>query len=54
MNWNPILDFEETVKFTTEWYKNYYDTKEDILDFTENQIGSYVNYASERDAEWTK
>ena len=54
LNWNPILDFEETVKFTTEWYKNYYDTKEDILDFTENQIGSYVNYASERDAEWTK
>lgn len=39
LNWSPILNFEETIKFTIDWYKNY--QKEDAYDICFNQIAEY-------------
>ena len=41
LNWFTPYDFEETVKETVEWYKEYYD-KKDVDSETETQIKRYT------------
>ena len=48
LNWKPILDFEETIEFTSEWYKQYYIDHNKISNLTENQIKTYQELFIER------
>lgn len=41
LNWKPVLNFNKTMAFTAEWYKNY--QKISMLDFSINQIKQYEN-----------
>lgn len=41
LKWKPVLDFNETVKLTIEWYKNYKFA--DIKTLCEEQIRYYTN-----------
>ena len=41
LGWSAIMDFNQTVEFTSEWYKSYYSGKEMEL-FTTNQIKQYT------------
>jgi CDP-glucose 4,6-dehydratase len=41
LNWKPRLNLKETVKFTVDWYKNYFENKS-VQKFTENQIQSFL------------
>jgi CDP-glucose 4,6-dehydratase len=43
LNWEPTLNFEETVDFTVNWYKTFYDKSKDIAQFTLDQIEQYHN-----------
>ena len=53
LNWRPVLQFEETVKMTVEWYKTYYqDINSSMYDFTISQIEDYISLAKCRDIEW--
>ena len=36
LSWQPILNIEDTIKFTTDWYLSY--KTEDIYQLSENQI----------------
>ncbi|WP_413827260.1 CDP-glucose 4,6-dehydratase [Methanobrevibacter sp. UBA313] len=42
LDWSPVLDFKECVKWTIDWYKNYYDNNEDMIKFTDKQIKEYI------------
>ena len=42
LNWLPKYTFEESVKKTVEWYKQYYKDRSSINKFTENQIKTYL------------
>jgi len=42
LNWKPILNFKESMELTFEWYKNYYDNKNDPVKFTDNQIKYFL------------
>ena len=45
LNWQPKLNFEETIKMTVLWYKNYYENKElNVKELTINQIKKYMEY----------
>ena len=46
------MDFIETVDFTIDWYINFYETKENIYDYTIKQIEIYTNKAVEREIAW--
>ena len=47
LNWMPTLTFEETVRFTVDWYKNYYENiYENLFEFTVLQIEEYTNLAT--------
>lgn len=41
LNWTTNLSFKETIKMTTDWYKNFYEKKENNFEFSINQILSY-------------
>jgi len=43
LGWRPVLDFEQTVMMTADWYKNYYqDQNQSMYSFTTGQIESYM------------
>lgn len=54
LDWKATLDFEETIRFTAEWYSKYYADPANMLDFTQGQIAAYVNLAMLRGQRWTK
>lgn len=41
LNWEAIFDIDETISYTTNWYKNFYENKFSIYDYTLSQIESY-------------
>lgn len=41
LGWKPKLNFQETLTFTFDWYKNYYENKEDVIVFTNKQINHF-------------
>ena len=50
LQWQAVLNFEETVKLTTEWYQSYYNDPKNIHDCTISQINEYNTLANLRGA----
>ena len=42
LKWHAVLDFEETVALTADWYKTFYDSPDSILELTNRQITDYA------------
>ena len=50
LEWQPILEFEETVLMTVEWYRHFYqNSSESMYNFTISQIEKYTNLANLHD-----
>jgi CDP-glucose 4,6-dehydratase len=48
LGWRPKYDFDEAVNKTIYWYKTYYTNKQEMMEYTLNQITEYegkFNYA---------
>ena len=41
LNWHALLNFEETVALTADWYRAFYERPDEISSITENQISEY-------------
>ena len=55
INWKPVLEFQETMKFTTKWYKEYYlEKNKNMFDYTVKQINDYTELANSRNMNWIK
>lgn len=58
LDWQATLDFEETIRFTAEWYHRFYRGEGakhgSMLDFSLGQIAAYENMAGLRERPWTK
>lgn len=53
LSWQPTLEFEDTVRMTVEWYKQFYQNETlSMYDTTVNQINEYTNFARQRDIQW--
>ena len=52
LDWKSTLNFDQTVKYTAEWYKNYYNSNKDINFFTEEQIVDFTNIAKTKNICW--
>ena len=53
LEWHSALQFEETVKMTVEWYKEYYQNQDQSMyDFTISQIESYTKAAKLNNIAW--
>jgi CDP-glucose 4,6-dehydratase len=47
LGWKPVLNFDETIDMTIDWYKNY-STHLDMYEFCKNQIEKYMNKMEHR------
>ncbi len=52
LSWSPTLEFEETVKMTSEWYRNYYQGDTDMSVETLDQILEYEHKARRLGINW--
>ncbi len=46
LNWHAVLDFEETVALTADWYRSFYADPSSIQDLTHKQINDYAKKLS--------
>ena len=53
LNWKPSLNYDDLIKFTGEWYYNYYNSSRDMNEFTSKQIIEYTEIAITKKIEWT-
>ncbi|HTJ10969.1 MAG TPA: CDP-glucose 4,6-dehydratase [Dinghuibacter sp.] len=54
LKWYPTLDFEETIVFTTEWFRRYHARKGSIYDLTMEQIEHYIQTAKNKGIAWAE
>lgn len=59
LEWLPTLQFDETVRMTVEWYREYYQANGRVntgsmRGFTIAQIDEYTHLAEERSMSWAK
>jgi len=59
LQWKAVLDLEETVRYTAEWYSAFYskknaNDKKDMYSYTVGQISAYVNAADNRGILWAR
>ena len=52
LKWHTALNFKDTVRMTSEWYRSYYQDQLSILKFTEVQISQYHLTAKSMRLEW--
>jgi CDP-glucose 4,6-dehydratase len=53
LGWKPVLNFEDTVKMTVDWYKHYYQNQNTSMhDYTVSQIKEYTDYAKLKQLPW--
>ena len=53
LEWVPTLDFDDTIRMTVEWYKEYYQgNTESMSAFTKAQIHEYVAMAQKKKISW--
>jgi CDP-glucose 4,6-dehydratase len=55
LDWRPVLSFPETIRLTTEWYRNYYeDCTVTPYDLTSGQLEFYMSKAKAEELLWTR
>ena len=54
LKWQANLDYKDSIKFTGEWYFNFYKKNENLLDITLEQIAEYENIARKKGLKWTE
>jgi len=53
LSWASVLDFETTVQFTAEWYRQYYEGHKDAFEITNEQLSHYQTLAQDAKLQWT-
>jgi CDP-glucose 4,6-dehydratase len=54
LDWQANLEYKNIIKFTSEWYYNFYKNNVDIHSFTLNQISEYEKLAKDKKLSWTE
>ena len=54
LGWHSILSFHQTVRMTTDWYRDYYNEPTTIQDTTFAQIAEYVSTAQNNNLSWAQ
>ncbi len=54
LKWQATLEYEDTIKFTGEWYYSYYKSNANMLEKTLAQIEEYQSLAIKAGLQWTE
>lgn len=52
LKWKAILDFEATIRMTSQWYKNFYNKEKPVYEFSKQQIEDYTEAARKKKLNW--
>ena len=52
LEWRSVMNFDETVKFTIDWYIDYYKKNTNFNKITESKIKNYMKLANEKKIKW--
>jgi len=53
MKWQANLNYDQVIKFTSEWYYDFYQSDGNMLNKTLEQIAEYERIAKDKDLKWT-
>ena len=53
LKWQACLGYQETVKYTSQWYYAFYREHIDMLAWTQEQISCYESLAQKQELKWT-
>ena len=54
MKWQANLEYRDTIRFTSEWYYDFYNSEKNIFEKTVEQISEYENMATGKGLTWTE
>jgi CDP-glucose 4,6-dehydratase len=54
MKWQANMEYKDTIRFTSEWYFDFYKSDKNIQDKTLEQISEYENMAKQKGLKWTE
>jgi CDP-glucose 4,6-dehydratase len=54
LNWHAVMNFEDTVRMTAEWYRVYYQQPEQIAATSLSQIEAYTAIAKQKGLAWAQ
>ena len=54
LKWEATLNYQETIRFTSEWYYNFYKSNDPITKLTVAQISAYQQLATAKGLLWTR
>ena len=54
LKWKASLDYKETIKYTSQWYYEFYKEDKNISDQTIKQIIDYEKTAKNQKLAWTE
>jgi CDP-glucose 4,6-dehydratase len=52
LGWMPTLEFDETVELTACWYKDFYNSRNSMMQFSITQLQRYITLAQMRKISW--
>lgn len=53
LKWLPALDYNQLIDFTGSWYYKFYNSNENFLNLTLNQIQEYESIAKSKGIKWS-
>ncbi|MCK4797549.1 MAG: CDP-glucose 4,6-dehydratase [Spirochaetes bacterium] len=53
LNWLPSLDIESTITATIAWYKEYFTKKDNMFNFSLEQLETYIKKAQSLQLQWS-
>jgi CDP-glucose 4,6-dehydratase len=54
LGWHAVMDFDETVRMTAQWYKAFYQKTTNISGVTNEQIAAYTANARRDGLVWAQ
>tara|TARA_B100000927_G_scaffold285754_2_gene276252 strand:- start:379 stop:1479 length:1101 start_codon:yes stop_codon:yes gene_type:complete len=54
LKWQANLAYDDTIRFTSEWYYNFYNDQKSMYDITVEQIEEYEQMAKRKKIKWTE
>ena len=54
LEWQPSLEYEDNIKFTSEWYYDFYKNQKDMFQKTNEQLTEYELLAQDKGFKWTE
>lgn len=54
LKWEPNLDYAETIRLVSDWYRAYYRERADMYALTMEQIANYERVGAERTRAWAR